>query len=383
MIAIRGGTILTVGAGVIPEGEILIVGDRILEVGVGLAFPAGTQVIDAPNCFITPGFIDAHCHVGLAEEIFPVEGDDLNESSEPVTPFLRALDGINLRDPAFGDALNGGITRLVVHPGSTNIIGGQSAFLRSVAADLNGMVYRDSWGIKAALGENPKKAFGQQNKMPRTRMASAALLRESLYLAGRMDVNAPSSTREDFRLQDLLPVFRGEMPLWIHAHRADDILTALRISDEFHIRMVIQHGTEAHLVADELVRRKVPVCLGPLLVNRAKVEMQEVSFANARRLHEAGVEFCLITDHPVVPIQYLGLCAALAVKAGLPESTALEALTLAPARILGAEAELGSIEPGKIADLVIFDGPPLHLQSHVRQVLVDGVLRGPRDVVTR
>lgn len=376
MIAIRGGTILTVGAGVIENGVILIEGTTIQSVGHNLEIPKMARVIDANGYFITPGFIDAHCHVGLAEEIYQVEGDDVNEISEPVTPFLRALDGVNPRDLAFGDAIEAGITRLMVHPGSANVIGGQSTLLCSWSPTVDDMVFKNSWGIKAALGENPKRVYGKQNKMPRTRMASAALLREALSLAAESEGKPASASNESYRRQPLLPVIKGEVPLWVHAHRADDILTALRIKDEFGIKLVLQHGTEAHLVAEEIASRKVPVCLGPLLVNRAKVEMQAVSFANARLLYEAGVDFCLITDHPVIPIQYLGLCAALAVKAGLPEMVALEALTLAPARILGVDNELGSIIPGKRADLVIFNGSPLDLPTRVRTVMVDGMIWG-------
>ncbi len=265
----------------------------------------------------------------------------------------------------------------MVHPGSTNVIGGQSVLLKSWSPSLPEMVYRNPWGLKAALGENPKKAYGSQNKTPKTRMGNAALLREALYTALKhSEKKQQLQPKEEFRLEALIRVVRREMPLWLHVHRADDILTALRIKDEFHIDLVLQHGTEAHLVADEIARRGVAVCLGPLLVNRAKVEMKEVSFRNIPVLQKAGIEFCLITDHPVVPIQYLGVCAALAVREGLDEETAIRALTWNPAHILGADQELGSIEPGKKADIVIFDGHPLEVRSQVKQVLVDGIIWG-------
>jgi len=376
LIAIKGGTIMTMSGGTIQDGIILIEGNIIKEVGREVEIPPSAQVSDASGCFITPGFIDAHCHVGLVEEVNPVEGDDVNETSDPITPFLHALDGVNLRDCAFADAVQSGITRLLVHPGSTNIIGGQSVLLKSWAPSLSEMVYRPQWGMKAALGENPKRIYGKKDKMPKTRMASAALLRKALFMAQKNRDKKQLSPNDHFELEGLFKVIRGEMPLWIHVHRADDILTALRIKDEFQIEMVLQHGTEAHLVADDIAKRGVAVCLGPLLINRAKVEMREVSFRNAALLHQAGVKFCLITDHPEVPIQYLGMCGALAAREGLEENAALQALTLNAAEILGVEKELGSIEPGKRADIVIFEGHPLDLKSKVRHVLVDGLMWG-------
>ncbi len=376
MLAIKAGTIITVKAGIIKNGVILVEGDIIKEVGKDVAIPPSSTVIEATRSFVTPGFIDAHTHVGIAEEIFRIEGDDINETTDPLTPHLQALDGVNLKDLAFDDAIRGGVTRLMVHPGSANIIGGQSVLLKSWAPSFPEMVYRHPWGLKAALGENPKRVYGNQNKTPKTRMASAALLRESLFTALRNSEKKELKPKDEFRQEALIKVIRREMPLWLHVHRADDILTALRIKDEFNIDMVLQHGTEAHLVADEIARRGVSICLGPLLVNRAKVEMKEVSFSNVALLHQAGVDLCLITDHPVVPIQYLRVCAALAMREGLEEEVAIKALTLGPARILGVDQELGSIEPGKKADIIIFDGHPLDVKSEVKQVLVDGIVWG-------
>ncbi len=376
MIAVKGGTIITVKNGIIKDGVILVEGSTIREVGRDIDIPPSSTVIDAAGCYVVPGFIDAHCHVGISEEIFRIEGNDINETTDPVTPYLQALDGVNLNDLAFDDAVRGGVTRLMVHPGSANVLGGQSVLLKSWAPTPMGMIYRHPWGLKAALGENPKRVYGDQNKAPKTRMANAALLREALHNARRNSEKEQLEPKEEFRQNALIRVIRREMPLWLHVHRADDILTALRIKDEFNIDMVLQHGTEAHLVADEIARRGVAVCLGPLLVNRAKVEMQEVSFHNVLLLQKAGIEFCLITDHPVIPIQYLGICAALAVREGLDEETAIKALTFNPAHILGVDQELGSIEPGKKADIVIYDGHPLEVKSRVRQVLVDGIIWG-------
>lgn len=376
MIAIKDGTIVTVKNGTIRDGVILVEGSTIREVGQDIAIPPSSTVIDAAGCYVVPGFIDAHCHVGISEEVFRIEGNDINETTDPITPYLQALDGVNLNDLAFDDAVRSGVTRLMVHPGSANVLGGQSVLLKSWSPTPMEMVYRHPWGLKAALGENPKRVYGNQNKAPKTRMANAALLREALHTASRNSEKEQLEPKDEFRQKALIRVIRREMPLWLHVHRADDILTALRIKDEFNIDMVLQHGTEAHLVADEIARRGVAVCLGPLLTNRAKVEMQEVSFRNVPLLQKAGIQFCLITDHPVIPIQYLGVCAALAVREGLDEETAIRALTWNPAHILGVDQELGSIEPGKKADIVIFDGHPLEVKSRVRQVLVDGIIWG-------
>lgn len=376
MIAIKDGTIVTVKNGTIRDGVILVEGSTIREVGQDIAIPPSSTVIDAAGCYVVPGFIDAHCHVGISEEVFRIEGNDINETTDPITPYLQALDGVNLNDLAFDDAVRSGVTRLMVHPGSANVLGGQSVLLKSWSPTPMEMVYRHPWGLKAALGENPKRVYGNQNKAPKTRMANAALLREALHTASRNSEKEQLEPKDEFRQKALIRVIRREMPLWLHVHRADDILTALRIKDEFNIDMVLQHGTEAHLVADEIARRGVAVCLGPLLTNRAKVEMQEVSFRNVALLQKAGIQFCLITDHPVIPIQYLGVCAALAVREGLDEETAIRALTWNPAHILGVDQELGSIEPGKKADIVIFDGHPLEVKSRVRQVLVDGIIWG-------
>lgn len=379
MIAIKGGIIETIEAGTIHGGVVLIEGDTIKAVGKDIAIPSSCKVLNASGFYVFPGFIDAHCHVGLGEEVYRVEGDDLNETTDPVMPHLRALDGVNLQDPGFSDALQGGVTRLLVPPGSANIIGGQAVLLKSWAAHNSGMVYRESWGMKAALGENPKRVYGSQNKTPKTRMASAALLREALFKAAQLCEKKPEDSGEEFRFTPLIKVIRKEIPLLLHVHRADDILTALRIKDEFNIDMVLQHGTEAFLVADEIARRGVAVSLGPLLVNRAKVELKEVSFRNASILHKAGVCFCLITDHPVIPVQYLGICAALAVREGLKEEAALRAVTINPAQILGAGDVLGSIEPGKKADIVIWEGHPLEIKSRVRKVMIDGMVEGGLD----
>jgi len=377
MIAIKGGKILSMGEnGIIDNGVILVEGERIKEVGTDISIPAQCRLIDVSGKYVCPGFIDAHTHIGLDEEIYRVEGDDVNETTDPLTPQLRAIDGINLADLAFGDALKGGVTRSMCMPGSANIIGGQAVFLKHLASSMNNMIYRQPWGLKAALGENPKRVYGAQKKSPRTRMASASILREALYRASQLVDKEKKDIQDFFRQEALVKVIKKEMPLLLHVHRADDILTALRIKDEFDINLIIQHGTEAFLVADELKKRNVPVFLGPLLVNRSKVEMKEVAFKNAGLLVSMGIKIALITDHPVIPIEHLRVCAALAVREGLDEESALHAITLSPAEILGVDDELGSISAGKRADLAVFDGHPFDFRSRLSMIMVDGQIWG-------
>lgn len=377
MIAIKGGKIQTLGSdGVIDQGVILIEGQFIHKVGDDLDIPAGATVIEAQGKYICPGFIDTHTHIGLEEEIYQIEGDDVNEVTDPITPQLQAVDGINFMDLAFADALRGGVTRTMCMPGSANVLGGQAVFLKNWAAQPADMVYHNCWGLKAALGENPKRVYGDRKKTPTTRMASASLLRESLSIARSLLDKADLSPQEAYKNAALFKVLRREIPLLVHAHRADDILTALRIKDEFDIDIQLQHGTEAVLVADELVRREVPVSLGPLLVNRAKVEMKAVAFRNAALLAERGVKFSFITDHPVIPIEHLRVCAALAVREGLDEQLALQAITSIPAQLMKVDHELGTIEEGKRADLVVFSGHPFDFRTRVVKVMVDGYLWG-------
>jgi imidazolonepropionase-like amidohydrolase len=327
------------------------------------------------NCagkWICPGFIDGHTHIGLVEEIYGEVGNDVNESSNPITPELKALDGINFMDLAFQDALRGGVTRSMCMPGSANIIGGQAVFLRHCIDEPTTMVFKEPWGLKAALGENPKRVY--KDKTPKTRMAIASLMRENFRIAAKLMDKEDLDVAESYKKEAIFKVLRQEIPLLLHAHRADDIMTALRIKDEFGIKLIIQHGTEAHLIAPELVKRDVPVFLGPLLTNRSKVETQARSFKNAALLHQRGVKFALITDHPVVPVEHLRICAALTVREGLDEATALASISSSAAQILGVGDELGSITPGKRADLVIYDGHPFDYLSRVEQVMVDGKL---------
>ncbi len=380
MLAITNGRILTMAGAVIPEGTVLIEDGRIKAVGAGVEVPDGAQVLEAAGKLVLPGLIEPHCHVGIMEEIFREEGNDGNEYSDPVTPQLRAIDGVYPEDLGFADALAGGVTTLCTTPGSANVIGGEMVILKTAGKTVEEMLVRFPAGLKAALGENPKRAYGKERKAPVTRMASAALLRTALvqgaeYIrkqerAGRGDGDPPD---RDLKLEALARVLRREIPLRVHAHRADDILTAVRIAREFNLDLVIEHATEGDRVADILAREDIPVVLGPLLVNRPKVEMRHKTLETAARLAEAGVRFAVMTDHPIVPIQYLGLSAALTVRGGLSEERALRAVTADAAAVLGLADRLGTLEPGKEADVIIMDGDFFDVRSRVERVYIKGL----------
>ncbi len=381
-VAITGGRVVPITGEPVEGGTVLIADGRITAVGAGLAVPAGATVIDATGSWVLPGFIEAHGHVGVSEEAQGWAGEDTNEATEPVTAQVRAIDAINPADLGFRDAITGGVLAVNVNPGSGNPIGGQTAALKCWGRTVDEMVLRAPSGMKSALGENPKRVYGNREKMPSTRLGTAAVIRSALvdaanYLA-RMQAQErkPEADRtpvdRDLKLEALGRVLRREIPWRQHCHRADDIATAIRIADEFGYDLVIDHGTEAHLLADLIAARGTPVIIGPLFTSRSKVELRNRSLANPGRLAEAGVTIAITTDHPVVPIHFLVHQATLAVKEGLDPATALAALTINPARIAGIDERLGSIEPGKDADLVIWSGDPLDVRSRVRRVLIEG-----------
>ncbi len=388
MLAICGGEVHTVSHGTYPAGTVLVDGHRIAAVGHShaVAVPAGAEVIDARGAVVTPGFVDAHTHAGIHEEGIGWEGADYNEAADPVTPHLRARDGINPDDDGIRDALRAGVTAVFVTPGSANVLGGLGCVIRTAGDRVDAMVLRDPAGLKAAFGENPKRAHGRdQKKSPITRMAIAGLLRETLvrtrtYLEKRAQPSADRPAEPDLKLDAVARVLEGEIPLRCHAHRADDILTALRIGAEFGIRIVIDHATEAHLIADRLAEAGVPCLVGPSMSSRSKAELRRRGFATPGLLERAGVRVCLITDHPVTGLEYLPVCAGLAVRAGMSPEGALKAITLTPAEVLGVADRIGSLEPGKSADLVVHRGHPFELASRVSEVMVAGkvVVRGGR-----
>jgi imidazolonepropionase-like amidohydrolase len=381
-VAITGGRVVPVTADPVENGTVLIEDGKVTAVGAGLAVPDGAQVIDAAGQWVLPGFIEVHGHVGVHEEAQGWAGSDTNEMTEPVTAQVRALDAINPADLGFRDAITGGVLAVNVNPGSGNPIGGQTVALRCWGRTVDEMLLREPSGLKSALGENPKRVYGEQGKMPSTRLGTAAVIRGAFvaaanYLA-KLDAEAakPEADRKpvdrDLKLEALGRVLRREIPWRQHCHRADDIATAMRIAEEFGYDLVIDHGTEAHLVADLLAERNIPVIIGPLFTSRSKIELLNRSLANPGRLAKAGVTIAITTDHPVVPIHFLVHQATLAVKEGLDRDTALAALTINPARIAGVDGRLGSIEPGKDADLVLWSGDPLDVFSRAQRALIGG-----------
>lgn len=358
------------------DGTVVVTDGTITALGPDVEIPDGAQTVDAAGKWLLPGFVDAHVHLGVHEEAEGWAGDDTNEKTEPVTAHVRAIDGINPADLGFSDALTGGVTTVNVNPGSANPIGGLSAAIHTAGATVDAMVLKSPAGLKSALGENPKRVYGDQKKMPSTRLGVAAVIRQAFveatnYRATR-DAAGDAFAGRDLKLDALAQVLDREIPWRQHCHRADDIATAVRIADEFGYRLVIDHGTEAHLVADLLAERNVPVLIGPLMTSRSKVELRNRSLRNPGLLAKAGVEISIITDHPVVPIHFLVHQASLAVKEGLDRETALRAITINPARVLGVDDRLGSLTPGKDADLVLWSGDPLDLYSRAEQVWIGG-----------
>jgi imidazolonepropionase-like amidohydrolase len=379
MLFIKNGTINTITNGVI-KSDILIEDGKIVEIGDNIVAPLDAQIIDASGKFVFPGFIDAHTHLGLWEDGMGYEGEDGNEGTDPITPHLNPIDGINPMDNTFKEARNGGITSVCSTPGSANVMGGQCVAIKTVGKRIDKMIIKNPVASKIAFGENPKNCYGREDKMPQTRMAIAGLLRENLkkaeeYLEGlelyeeHEDHDKPEY---DIKMESLIPVLRGEVPFKVHAHRADDMFTAIRIAKELNLKLTLDHCTEGHLIYDELLEEGYPVIVGPSLSERSKIELRNLTFDTAGILSNAGLEVSIMTDHPVIPVQYLPMCAGIAVKHGMEKIKAFEAITINPAKALGIEDRVGSIEVGKDADIVIWDGCPLELQSNVLYTIIDG-----------
>jgi imidazolonepropionase-like amidohydrolase len=335
------------------------------------------DVVELSGKWIVPGLIDAHTHVGIGEQGFGREGMDTNETTDPVTPQVRAIDATNPDDEAFRDALAAGVTAVNVMPGSANVVGGLAFAVKTYGSRIDQMVLRNPTGMKAAMGENPKRTHGDAKRMPSTRLGIAALFRDLCvrtqnYMAKQAQAEPGKPIERDLRLEQMALVLRREIPMRIHAHRADDILTALRIRDEFGFDMVLDHSTEAFKMPDELLRRNIPAVVGPTLTSRYKVELRERNLKTAGLLVRAGVKVALTTDHWVVPIQHLLLGLMLSVREGLDRDEALKLVTINPAEILGIADRVGSIAPGKDADLAVFSGDPLDIMQRVVRVYLDG-----------
>ncbi len=366
MLLIKNGLVKTMSGTNIENGQILIEDGIIKAVGKDLEIPEDADVIDVSGCIVTPGLIDAHCHIGIMEEGIGFEGDDTNEITNPITPHMRAIDGINPICEEFEEAIKGGITTAVVAPGSANIIGGHACAIKTYGKRIDNMIVKNPIGMKIAFGENPKRCYGKNDKTPMTRMAVAALLRENLYKAKNyMDKkekakNDPEKMPDfDLKMEALIPVLKKEIPLKAHAHRADDILTAIRIAKEFDLDITLDHCTEGHLIADEIAKEGKCALVGPSLSGKVKYELKNLTFETPKILNEAGIKIAIITDAPVIPVHYLSLCAGLAVKSGLDEEEAWKAITINAAEIININNRVGSIETGKDADIVVFKGNPL------------------------
>jgi imidazolonepropionase-like amidohydrolase len=373
------GAKVILGTGkVLDTGSILTEGGRIVEVGENILFPSDGEIVNLAGLTVTPGLIDAHVHMGVCSEGFPEDMDDTNDMVEPISPQLRALDAVYTDDEAFGEALSGGVTCVQTLPGSGNVIGGQGIIMKTRPDVMERMVLREPSCVKAALGENPVRVYKPKGKLPTTRMGSAFLMRDAFVKAHNysskhlMAARKNEPAERDLGMEILLAVLKGTLKLSVHCHRSDDIQTAVRIAEEFEIEYTIEHCTEGHLIADWLAAKGARVTVGPSLTSKVKIELRNKTWDTPRKLWESGVHFCIITDHPVIPIEHLSVCASLAVRAGLPPDEALKAVTIYAAEHLGIADRAGSLEPGKDADLAVWDGDPLDSRSKVVKTFVNG-----------
>lgn len=376
------GNILTMEELNYPDGFVQIQDGKIAAIGPMSEVPADETVIDLDGKTVLPGFIDPHSHLGMWEDGLGFEGDDGNESTDPVTPQLRAIDALNPLDRTFEEAWKGGITTVLTGPGSANPISGQWAAVKTKGRRIDDMVIDPAIGMKFALGENPKTVYNEKNAAPMTRMATAALIRDQLRKAERyLDDKERADEDEDFdepeydaKCEALIPVLERKQKAFFHCHRADDIFTAIRIAKEFKLDLVLVHCTEGYLIRDILAGEKVKVIAGPILCDRSKPELRNLSVEGPALMHDAGIPAALCTDHPVIPIQYLPLCAGLTIGAGLDREEALKSITIYAAEAAGLEERIGSIAPGKDADLVIYDedADPCGPYARPEMVFIDG-----------
>lgn len=375
MILIQNGTVFDAVHREPQQVDILVDNGKIAAIGKNLT--ADCETIDAAGLNIYPGFVEAHCHIGLDGSGIGFEGSDYNEMNDILTPHLRAIDGIYPQDPTFREALEAGVTTVCTGPGSANVLGGQFAILKTVGRRVDTMIVDPYAAMKCAFGENPKRCYKDKNNY--ARMSTAAKLREMLLKAKEYDAKIQAAGDDptklppfDFKLDALLPVIHGEKPLKAHAHRADDIFTAIRIAKEFGVKLTLEHVTEGHLITEELVEEDLPLAVGPSLTHATKFELRNKTFTTPGILAKAGCRVSIITDSPVIPESYLPLCAALAIKSGMDAFDALRAITIRAAEHIGAADRVGSIEVGKDADLVLMDGAWDNVAANVKTVLVDG-----------
>ena len=379
MLCIKNGLIYTMTQKEPIKGDVLIEDGKIRGIGADLEIPEGTEVVDAEGLEVYPGVVEAHCHTGLDGYGIGYEGRDYCELNDLVTPQLRAIDGINPFDPCFQHAREAGVTCIGTGPGSADVLGGTFAAVKTAGKRIDKMVVKYPVAMKCAFGENPKNCY--QDKGDTSRMTTAALLRNELFKA-KAYMEKKEAAGDDvqkqpefnLKLESLIPVLKKEIPLKAHAHQANDIFTALRIAKEFGLDITLEHVTEGHMIADELAGEHVPMAVGPTLTHAPKFELQNKSWTTPGVLASMGCQVSIITDAPVIPQEYLPLCAGLAVKAGMDEFDALKAITINPAKHLGVEDRVGSLEVGKDGDVVVMSGSPLRVESLVKWVVIDGVV---------
>lgn len=375
MLLIKNGILHTMEDANPFQGDILTKNGKIVEISQDIEQQENVQCIDAEGLNVFPGFIDAHSHIGICEEKATVPGDVSNEGTNPVTPYIRAIDAVNPMDSAFHNALAVGITGVMVGPGSANPIGGQFAFIKTYGRCIDEMIVLAPAAIKIAFGENPMTNYGNCGNAPSTRMSIASFIREELFNARKYFTE---NQEKDFCTECYRDLFEGKIPLKAHVHRADDILTAIRIAKEFGLGLTLDHCTEGHFIAEKIAESGFPAIVGPSLASRNKKEVSQSDFKTPGVLKSAGVTVALTTDHPVSRIQYLPVCAALAAKEGLGKEDALRAITIDAAKICRVDNRLGSLKVGKDADIVIYKGSPLDVFSSVYATIIDGKIVWPQ-----
>lgn len=373
---IKNAKIYTMEEEGIIKGDILIQNGKIMK--IGKVEEDDDEVIDARGKFVFPGMVEAHCHLGMEESAIGFEGDDVNETTDPITPHMRAIDGCNPMDETIVNACKAGVTSVAAGPGSANVIGGTFVAYKTHGISMDEMKIKEAIAMKAAFGENPKRVYREKGKI-RTRMNIAALLRETLaktkeYMMKKEAANGDFTKMPmyDMKLEAMIPVLKKELPLKCHAHRADDILTVIRIAKEFDIKVTLDHCTDGEIIKKQIKESGFPAIVGPSFGHKTKFELANKSFKTPAVLHEAGILIAITTDSPVIPEEYLPLCAALAMKNGLDEMEALKAITINPAKILGLDDRIGSIKEGKDADLIICDSSLLDTMNHVNYTIING-----------
>jgi imidazolonepropionase-like amidohydrolase len=380
MILIKNGKILTMAGTTYDPGSLLIKDGKINKIEREIETDPNelTEIIDATDCWVIPGLIESHCHIGITEEKKGLEGDDCNEMKDPMTPYIRGLDAINPMDSAFHNAISSGITSMMIGPGSSNVVGGQFVFIKADGRCIDDMVVMEPAAMKVAFGENPKGNYKELGMIPTTRMTMAAMLREELFNAREYLKNKENAEKNgekfevDFKAECWVPVLKKMIPLKAHVHRADDILAAIRIAKEFDVDLTLDHCTEGHLIANEIKESGFPAIIGPTLASRNKIEIQNMDFKTAGILHKHGVKVAICTDHPVSRIQYLPICAGFAAKEGLGIEEGLKAITINAAEICRVSHRVGSLEVGKDADIAVFTGNPMETFTKTLFTIING-----------